>query len=41
VFLRTGHRAVHFGEQAMPDDVDELIHNRESLTRMLSGDYWR
>jgi len=41
VFLRTGHRAVHFGEQAMPDDVDELIHNLESLTRMLSGDYWR
>ncbi len=41
VFLRTGYRAVHFGEQAMPDDVDELIHNAGSLRRMLAGDYLR
>ncbi len=40
VFLRTGSRAVHFGEQAMPDDPDEFIFNREPLERMLDGTYW-
>ena len=40
VFLRTGFRAVHFGERAMPDDVDDLIINREPLERMLAGTYW-
>ena len=40
VFLRTGSRSVHFGEQPMPDDPDELLFNREPLERMLAGTYW-
>jgi aminoglycoside phosphotransferase (APT) family kinase protein len=40
VFLRTGARAVHFGETALPDAVDDLVMNREPLERMLAGDYW-
>jgi len=40
-FLRTGYRAVHFREQTRPDDADELIHNADSLRRMLAGEYWR
>jgi aminoglycoside phosphotransferase (APT) family kinase protein len=40
VFLRTGARSVHFGERARPDDVDDLIINREPLERMLAGTYW-
>ena len=40
VFLRTGHRQVHFGEIDQPADVDELIMNREPLQRMLAGAYW-
>ena len=40
VFLRTGLRAVHFGEQEMPDDVHDLMHHRGLLEQMLSGDYW-
>lgn len=40
VFLRTGARAVHFGETAMPDEVDDLVMNREPLERMLAGTYW-
>ncbi len=40
VFLRTGARAVHFGETTMPDEVDDLVMNREPLERMLAGTYW-
>jgi aminoglycoside phosphotransferase (APT) family kinase protein len=40
VFLRTGHRQVHFGEIDEPDNVDDLIMNREPLERMLAGRYW-
>jgi aminoglycoside phosphotransferase (APT) family kinase protein len=40
VFLRTGHRQVHFGEVDEPDDVDDLVMNREPLERMLTGSYW-
>ena len=40
VFLRTGARAVHFGETAMPDEVDDLVMNRDPLERMLAGTYW-
>ena len=40
VFLRTGSRSVHFGEIPMPDDPDDLLHNREPLERMLAGTYW-
>jgi aminoglycoside phosphotransferase (APT) family kinase protein len=37
VFLRTGLRAVHFGEKDLPDDVDELIMNAEPFARMIAG----
>jgi aminoglycoside phosphotransferase (APT) family kinase protein len=40
VFLRTGARAVHFGEMEMPASADDLILNREPLERMLAGTYW-
>ena len=40
VFLRTGARAVHFGETEMPARVDDLILNAEPLERMLAGTYW-
>jgi aminoglycoside phosphotransferase (APT) family kinase protein len=40
VFVRTGLRAVHFGEEQMPTNVDDFIRNRESLERMLEGTYW-
>jgi len=40
VFLRTGARSVHFGELEPPDQVDDLLHNREGLERMLAGEYW-
>lgn len=35
VFLRVGQRAVYFGDQAMPDDIDDLLHNRPGLERRL------
>jgi aminoglycoside phosphotransferase (APT) family kinase protein len=40
VFLRTGCRAVRFGERDLPADIDDLIINREPLERMLDGTYW-
>jgi aminoglycoside phosphotransferase (APT) family kinase protein len=40
VFLRTGARSVHFGERDNPDDVDDLILNRQPLERMLADTYW-
>ena len=35
VFLRTGARMARFGEIEMPGDVDELMHHRALLTRLL------
>jgi aminoglycoside phosphotransferase (APT) family kinase protein len=40
VFLRTGHRQVHFGEVDAPGHVDDLVMNHEPLERMLAGNYW-
>jgi aminoglycoside phosphotransferase (APT) family kinase protein len=40
VFLRTGARSAHFGEIVLPADVDDLLHNREPIERMLAGIYW-
>lgn len=37
VFLRTGRRAVHFGEREQPEHVDELIMNRAGLERVMSA----
>jgi hypothetical protein len=31
---------VHFGERDMPDEIDEVIVNREGLEAMLAGTYW-
>jgi aminoglycoside phosphotransferase (APT) family kinase protein len=36
VFLRTGHRRAHFGEQEMPADPQELLHNRPHLESLLA-----
>lgn len=36
-FLRTGQRSVRFGERSMPDDVDELILNRDPLLELLGS----
>jgi aminoglycoside phosphotransferase (APT) family kinase protein len=40
VFLRTGARAVHFGEMERPAVTDDLIMNRDAVERMLAGTYW-
>jgi aminoglycoside phosphotransferase (APT) family kinase protein len=36
VFLRTGQRAIHFGENPPPDHVDDLLLNRDSIERLIS-----
>ena len=36
VFLRTGARRAHFGEQEMPAVPEELIHNKMHLESQLS-----
>jgi aminoglycoside phosphotransferase (APT) family kinase protein len=36
VFLRTGYRAVHFGEREMPDDPDEFFHCRELFEEVIT-----
>jgi aminoglycoside phosphotransferase (APT) family kinase protein len=40
VFLRTGQRAIHFGERERPDDIDALMHHRAGLERRLAGVPW-
>ena len=40
VFVRTARRSVHFGEREMPDELDEVIVNRDGIESMLSGTYW-
>ena len=40
VFVRTARRSVHFGEREMPDQLDEVIVNRDGLEAMLAGTYW-
>jgi aminoglycoside phosphotransferase (APT) family kinase protein len=35
VGLITGLRGVHFGEREMPDDIDDLLYNRQSLEPIL------
>ena len=41
IMSRIQHRAIHFGEAVMPDDVDDLIMHRATLEAMLAGTYWR
>jgi hypothetical protein len=40
ISARIGRRSARFGEQPMPDDVDDVIMNRDALERMLAGTYW-
>jgi aminoglycoside phosphotransferase (APT) family kinase protein len=40
VLLRVGTRRVHFGDAALPGEVDEFLHNRDSLEAILAGTYW-
>ena len=40
VMSRTQQRQIHFGEAAMPDDINDLIFHRASLEKMLAGTYW-
>lgn len=37
VGLRTGARSVYFEERDMPDDIDELMFNREQIELLLAG----
>ena len=36
VFVRTGLRAVHFGAEQMPGDVDEFIRHRPAVEQLLA-----
>ena len=40
IMSRVARRSIHFGEAAMPDDMDDLIMHRSTLEAMLAGDYW-
>jgi aminoglycoside phosphotransferase (APT) family kinase protein len=40
IMRRVTERAIHFGEAAMPTDVDDLIIHRNTLRAMLDGSYW-
>jgi aminoglycoside phosphotransferase (APT) family kinase protein len=37
VFVRTGLRAVHFGTEEMPDEVDAFIRHRDAVEQMLAS----
>lgn len=41
VFLRTGARQAAVSSQPLPDDGDQLLHNRPSLEQLLAGTYQR
>jgi aminoglycoside phosphotransferase (APT) family kinase protein len=36
VFVRTGLRAVHFGTEQMPDDVNDFIRHRPAVEQLLA-----
>ncbi len=40
VMTRATRRGVHFGDQEMPDDPDDLVMHRRSLEALLDGTYW-
>jgi aminoglycoside phosphotransferase (APT) family kinase protein len=40
IMRRVTERAIHFGEAARPDDIDDLIIHRSTLRGMLDGSYW-
>lgn len=37
VMARVWHRRIHFGEQPMPDDPDDLVLHRATLEKLLEG----
>ena len=41
ISARIGRRSARFGEAPLPDDVDDLIMNRDAIERMLAGTYWK
>jgi aminoglycoside phosphotransferase (APT) family kinase protein len=41
VMFRIARRMAHFGEVALPQDVDDMIAHRAMLERMLAGEYWK
>ena len=40
VFLRTGQRAIHFGEEEQPADIDDIIRNKTGIEQKLAGVPW-
>ncbi|GIH96471.1 phosphotransferase family protein [Planobispora siamensis] len=40
IMARVWHRRIHFGEQPMPADPDDLVMHRATIERMLDGSYW-
>lgn len=40
IMARVWHRRIHFGEQPMPEDPDDLVMHRAALERMLDGSHW-
>jgi aminoglycoside phosphotransferase (APT) family kinase protein len=40
IMRRVSERAIFFGEAEMPDDIDDLIVHRATLSAMLDGSYW-
>ncbi|GAA5074143.1 phosphotransferase family protein [Thermocatellispora tengchongensis] len=41
IMARVWQRRIHFGEQPMPDDPDDLVMHRATIEAMLDGSYWR
>ncbi|MGC5013884.1 phosphotransferase family protein [Streptosporangium sp. DT93] len=39
IMARVWHRRIHFGEQPMPADPDDLVFHRRRLERMIEGDH--
>ncbi|WP_214413732.1 phosphotransferase family protein [Sphaerisporangium fuscum] len=40
IMARVWQRRIHFGEQPMPDDPNDLVMHRATIESMLSGRYW-
>jgi aminoglycoside phosphotransferase (APT) family kinase protein len=40
IMARVWHRRIHFGEQPMPDDPNDLVMHRAAIESMLEGTYW-
>ncbi|MET8333859.1 phosphotransferase family protein [Streptosporangium canum] len=39
IMARVWHRRIHFGEQPMPEDPDDLVMHRAAIERMLDGSH--